>query len=92
VHLRDLVYLEDLPDLMDDLINIDKMKRIYSVVLSALAHRSTYEVMKVRARGTAQPTSPPQTQLDGYATDIIFVDREEDELVSLSGELKPYLI
>jgi hypothetical protein len=92
VHLRDLTFLEDLPDNISDpisgvvLVNLEKMKRLYSAITLTLSHQNTFEQPTGEMKGSGFVLCKQ------YLNSVILLERSEDELVEMSGKIRPYPI
>ena len=104
VHLRDLTFLEEPPDTFTEsdvvLVNYEKMKSIHTAITSALGHQNTYECdtpgsmsgLKNEVNFLRSVRSSPSVHgmLWNYVANVIMYDRDEEELVQLSGRVRPY--
>jgi hypothetical protein len=99
VHLRDLVFFEDPPDILSDssgvlLVNYAKIKCIFHSITQLLASQKSYVLPAFHgnrsdSRGVGSPDlSSPLAVF--YTSDVVFVERDEKVLVSLSGAIRPY--
>jgi hypothetical protein len=104
VHLRDLVFLEDQPDMLTsstgDLIDFQKLSNVYNIISQILSSQKTYV-----CDGLQLATANTEKQMvvvgsrDGavcglscatYVKEVALATRDEEILFELSGEIKPY--
>jgi hypothetical protein len=104
VHLRDLVFLEDQPDMLTtpigDLIDFEKLSNVYNIISQILSSQKTYvcDGLQLSAANTekqvvivgGRENTACGLSCAMYVKEVALAARDDEILFELSGEIKPY--